>query len=148
MRTRLLVALALLLAVPAVAKAPLKRPHRGFQMRIHDFTVKPDEDLEVCEYARLPNRRAIDVNGFELTMPPEAHHFVIWSYGGDVTDDARFPKGPMESVACSGLSPDEVIPRVLIPIQTPVRAEASVDRPTSRSVGQIRSAITCETGRL
>jgi Copper type II ascorbate-dependent monooxygenase, C-terminal domain len=119
MRTRVLIALVLLLAVPAAGKTRLKKPHRGFQMRIHDFTVKPDEDLEVCQYARLPNRRAIDVNGFELQMPPEAHHFVIWSYGGDVTDDARFPKGPVESVACSGLSPDEAIPQVLIPIQTP-----------------------------
>jgi len=97
----------------------LRKPVHGFQARMHDFTVKPSEDLEVCEYRRLPNKKPLDIVGFKLSMPPEAHHFVIWSYGGHLTDDSKFPQGPVESVGCAGVSPDEAIPQVLIPIQTP-----------------------------
>ena len=120
MRILLALALAAALATAAEAKG-LKKPRRGFQMRTSKFTVQPGEDLEMCEYRRLPNKKTIDVNGFELTMPPEAHHFVIWAYGGKVEDDSQFPKGPVESVGCTGrdLSPDEFVPQVLIPIQTP-----------------------------
>jgi hypothetical protein len=88
-------------------------------MRATTFTVQPGQDLEVCEYRRLPNAKPMAVNGFKLRMPPEAHHFVIWSYGGNLTDDSRFPQGPVRSVGCAGASPDEIIPQVLIPIQTP-----------------------------
>jgi len=61
----------------------------------------------------------MDVNGMRLRMPAGAHHFVVWSFGGDVTDDREFPQGIVESFACSGLAPDELIPQILIPIQTP-----------------------------
>jgi hypothetical protein len=50
---------------------------------------------------------------------PAGHHFVIWSYGGKLQDDASFPGGPVDSVGCAGVAPDEFLPQLLIPIQTP-----------------------------
>jgi hypothetical protein len=121
MRIPPLAALLALLSVPAmgvVLRTHLKKPAHGFQMRVTDFTVAPDQDLEECEYRRLPNKKPMDVSGFELRMP-EGHHFVIWAYGGNITDDSQFPKGPVPAVGCSGVAPDNTIPQVLIPIQTP-----------------------------
>ncbi|HJQ84781.1 MAG TPA: hypothetical protein VKA21_11935 [Candidatus Binatia bacterium] len=104
----------------AIARpARLAKPKRGFQMQATDYTIAPGQDLEWCEYRRLPNTKPMDINGFKLRMPEGAHHFVIWAYGGDTEDDAQFPAGPQESVACTGLAPDDPIPQVLIPIQTP-----------------------------
>ena len=73
----------------------------------------------MCEYRRLPNRKAVDIQGFDLRMPEGAHHFVVWAYGGDTQDDSRFPQGPVESVGCTGVLSDELAPQVLIPIQNP-----------------------------
>jgi hypothetical protein len=118
----LAVTLALVAAVVTADSRPLPKlpkPAHGFQMRAGEFTVAAGQDREVCEYRRLPNKKAIDVNGFRLSMPPEAHHFVIWSYGGKITDDSRFPDHPVDSVGCAGIAPDDPFPEVLIPIQTP-----------------------------
>src|SRR5262245_65402475 len=106
MRRPLVLLIALALAAPAGARPYLPKPARGFQMKVSPFTVHPGEDLEVCEYRRLPNRKAIDVEGFRLRMPPGAHHFVVWSYTGGISDDAAFPQGPVPSVGCAGISPD------------------------------------------
>ena len=119
MRAFLVLSLVLGLCPVVHAGSYLKKPAHGIQMRVSPFTVRPGEDLEVCEYRRLPNKHAMDVNGFKVRMPEGAHHFVVWSYGGNLQDDSRFPKGPVESVGCAGVSPDEVIPQVLIPVQTP-----------------------------
>jgi hypothetical protein len=119
---RALLAVGLVLATTlAAAKEPsrLREPKRGFQMRVSPFEIESGEDLEVCEYRRLPNKKAIDVTGFEVRMPPGAHHFVVWGYGGDLQDDAGFPAGPVESVGCIGISPDEIFPQILIPLQIP-----------------------------
>ncbi len=113
-----LVTLLALFSVGAGART-LRKPRHGFQAKTAKFTVAAGQDREVCEYRRLPNKRAIDVNAFRLSMPPEAHHFVIWSYGGTITDDSRFPDHPVDSVGCAGIAPDEIVPQVLIPIQTP-----------------------------
>jgi hypothetical protein len=119
MRRLVLVSLVCALAAGVSAGGQLRKPAHGFQMRVDPFTVHPGQDLEVCEYRRLPNRKPIDVNGFEVRMPEGAHHFVVWSYGGTVQDDSRFPVGPVPSFGCAGVAPDEAIPQVLIPIQTP-----------------------------
>lgn len=103
----------------ATAGPHLRKPKRGFQMRVHKYTIEPGEDLEMCDYRRLPNGREMIVDGFEVRMPPGAHHFVVWSYGGNLTDKADFPTKPVESVGCTGLVSDDVIPSVLIPIQSP-----------------------------
>ena len=119
MRTLILLGLALLLTTTVDARMHLKKPKRGFQMKVGKYTVAPGQDLEVCEYRRLPIRKSMDVSGFEVRMPAGAHHFVIWAYGGNLQDDGKFPHGPVPAIGCSGVSPDELIPQVMIPIQTP-----------------------------
>ena len=119
MRVAIPLAVLLALAHSVDAKVHLAKPKHGFQQRVAPFTVHPGEDLEVCEYRRLPNAKPMDVSGFKLRMPTGAHHFVIWRYGGDVHDDSEFPPGPVPSVGCTGVSPDELVPQVMIPIQTP-----------------------------
>jgi hypothetical protein len=119
MRTLVVLLLLAAIAVPAGAGSRLRKPKRGFQMRVGEFSVQPGQDLEVCEYRRLPNRKPVDVQGFDLRMPEGAHHFVVWAYGGDTQDDTHFPQGPVESIGCTGVSPDELAPQVLIPIQNP-----------------------------
>ena len=57
MRTLLALALTISLVATADAGNRLKKPRRGFQMRVDDFTVQPGEDLEMCEYRRLPNKK-------------------------------------------------------------------------------------------
>jgi len=83
------------------------------------WVIEPLQDVEVCEYRRLPNRKPMDVAGFELRMPPGAHHFALWGYGGSVQDDAAFPKGVVESVGCNGIARDDVFPQLLIPTTSP-----------------------------
>src|SRR5690242_4855260 len=118
---RRLVALACVLALASVADARpyLRKPKRGFQMRVSPYAIAPGQDLEVCEYRRLPNAKPVDVAGFKLRMPEGAHHFVIWSYGGNREDDSTFPVGPFPSVACTGAAPDDFVPQLVIPIQQP-----------------------------
>ncbi len=118
MRALLLVLAALLLAAPADARTPLRKPARGFQMRVGRYVIPPGADVEVCEYRRLPIRRRMDVAAFTLRMPPGAHHFALWGYGGSLGDDA-FPSGPVENVGCTGMAADDPFPRLLIPTQNP-----------------------------
>jgi hypothetical protein len=120
--TRLLSALLVaMLALSAHAETRLRKPKRGrgFQTSVGQYAIGPGQDVEVCEYRRLANTTPMDVAGFKLRMPPGAHHFALWTYGGSVTDDARFPQGPVESVGCAGIAPDELIPQLLIPTTTP-----------------------------
>ena len=120
-RVRSLLALALLMITFAGADAGthLRKPRHGFQMSVGKFTIPPGQEMEVCEYRRLPNRKPMDVNAFALQMPPEGHHFVIWDYLGNITDDRRFPRGSVVTPLCAGVTPDNTIPGVLIPIQSP-----------------------------
>jgi hypothetical protein len=118
-RSAVVVGLILLVAAPAVARTHLRKPRQGFQMRVGAYTIAPGEDLEVCEYRRLPITRPVDVAAFKLRMPAGAHHFVLWGYGGTTQDDGRFPVGPVPSVGCTGLVRDDVFPQLLIPSQSP-----------------------------
>jgi hypothetical protein len=119
MRSLVLLAVVTTLAATVDARTHLRKPKHGFQMRVGAYTIEPGEDLEMCEYRRLPIGTAMDVTGFTLRMPPGAHHFVMWGYGGKLTDDSRFPKGPFESVGCTGAAPDAPFPQLLVPTQTP-----------------------------
>jgi hypothetical protein len=118
-RIAVLACLALLIGGGALAKSPLRKPARGFQVKVGEYTIQPGEDLEVCEYRRLPNPKPMDVAGFRLRMPAGAHHFALWAYGGPTTDDSLFPQGPVESVGCNGLAHDDFFPQLLIPTQSP-----------------------------
>jgi hypothetical protein len=112
-------ALVLLVAFAADTSARLRKPKRGFQMRVGAYTIRPGEDLEMCEYRRLPIAKPMDVAAFKLRMPAGAHHFAMWRYGGALTDDARFRQDPFESVGCAGAAPDEFTPQLMIPTQSP-----------------------------
>jgi Copper type II ascorbate-dependent monooxygenase, C-terminal domain len=119
-RMRRLVLLGLVLALATVADAGrLRKPKRGFQMRAGEVAIQPGQDVEFCEYRRLPIRKAMDVAGFTLQMPSGAHHFAMWAYGGQIEDDSRFPQGPAESVGCVGFAPDEPFPQLMIPTTSP-----------------------------
>jgi hypothetical protein len=117
---RFVAAALILLAVSVQAKG-LRKPAagRGFQTRVGEYTIGGGQDVEMCEYRRLANTKPIDVSRFKLRMPPGAHHFAVWKYGGAITDDSKFPQGPVESVGCVGIAPDELIPQLLIPTQSP-----------------------------
>jgi hypothetical protein len=119
---RALVVVAGAVAIGANADAAtLKKPprSRGMQVRVGEYAIRPGEDLEVCEYRRLPNEKPIDVARFTLRMPAGAHHFAVWTYGGTQTDDAAFRQGPVESVGCTGATGDDPFPQLLIPTQSP-----------------------------
>jgi hypothetical protein len=116
----MLVVVAVALSIPAQAKTlPKPPPGRGFQTRVGEYTIGAGQDVEVCEYRRLANKKPIDVGRFKLRMPPGAHHFALWKYGGSITDDSQFPQGPVESVGCVGMAPGEITPQLLIPTTTP-----------------------------
>ena len=112
----LAVAVCVIAAAPASA---LRKPKRGFQMKVGAFQVQPAQDLEVCEYRRLPNKTPMRVSGFEVRMPAGAHHFVVWAYSGSLKGPEGFPQGPVQSIGCTGLVADDVFPSVVIPIQSP-----------------------------
>ncbi|HEV7735359.1 MAG TPA: hypothetical protein VGR62_24515 [Candidatus Binatia bacterium] len=119
MRHLAVLGILLALVTLADAKNPLRKPKRGFQTRVGEYVVQPGEDLEVCEYRRLSNKKAMDVSSFALSMPPGAHHFAVWTYGGTIQDDSQFPAGPVESIGCTGVSRDDPFPQLLIPTQSP-----------------------------
>src|SRR5262245_9381145 len=98
----------------------LKKPHRGFQMETSEFTIAPGADREWCEYRRLPNAKAMDVQEFELRMPAGAHHFVVWRYDGNDGNDADFPTKPVQVPGCVGVGPgDQLLLVNLFGMQTP-----------------------------
>ncbi len=108
------------LLAPAHGATKLRRPApgRGFQTSVGQYTIDPGQDLEVCEYRRLANKKPMDVSRFKLSMPSGAHHFALWKYGGSLPDSA-FPAGPVRSTGCTGAASDEFIPQLLIPTSNP-----------------------------
>lgn len=121
MPSLLRLAVILVFVATSASAVTLKKPPRGrgFQVAVGAYSVAVGEDLEVCEYRRLPNPKPVDVARFTLRMPPGAHHFAVWTYGGKITNDAAFPPGPVPSIGCVGIAPDEFIPQLLIPTQSP-----------------------------
>lgn len=121
MRTLLVVLVAALLMpiASADAKKPLRKPQHGIQLRPSPYTVGPGEDREWCEYVRAPIKKPMNISGFKVSMPPGAHHFVVWGYSGTEQDDSKWPSQPVESVGCTGFGPGEIAPRVIIPLQSP-----------------------------
>src|SRR4029450_6207461 len=119
MRTLALLVLATVVAASAGARTHLRKPKRGFQMKVGAYTIQPGEDREMCEYRRIPISRPMDVTSFTLRMPPGAHHFAMWGYGGALTEDDRFQHGPFESVGCTGAAPGDPFPQLMIPTQNP-----------------------------
>jgi len=113
--------LALSLALPALLASPhptvagerarLRRPARGFQMRMGPFVVAPASERETCEYRTLPNRNAMDAQSFELRMSEGSHHFVVWAYLGPDHDPTHFPDKMVDSPGCIGVGPPDAFNR-------------------------------------
>jgi hypothetical protein len=95
------------IATPAAPKLHLHKPARGFQMRMESFVVQPSGDREGCEHMVTPNRKPMDVAGFELKTTPGTHHFVVWDYLGQDQNPADFWTGIEYSTACVGLGPQD-----------------------------------------
>jgi hypothetical protein len=96
------------LALAATADAGrlhLRKPSRGFQLRMVPFVIQPGTDREGCEYAVAPNRHAMDVSTFELKTTPGTHHFVVWAYLGADRNPADFWSGVSYTPGCVGLGP-------------------------------------------
>jgi hypothetical protein len=125
MRIALALAAVLAAAPPVLAIGEtfdirLKKPRRGIQVRSTPFLVPPGEDLEWCEYRRLPNKKEMLAQGFEQRMSYGAHHFVVWAYNGNETDDSKFPSKPVLVPGCTGIGPgDSLLPVNLFGMQVP-----------------------------
>ena len=87
----------------------LRRPHRGFQMRMKSFVVQPGGDREGCEYLTTPNREPMDVGEFALKVTPGTHHFVVWEYLGTDHDPKDFWSGIAFAPGCVGLGPRDAV---------------------------------------
>jgi len=83
----------------------LRKPRHGFQMRMTPFVIPAGADREGCEYRTTPNRKAMDVQSFELRATPGTHHFVVWDYLGGDRNPSDFWTGIRYSPGCIGLGP-------------------------------------------
>jgi hypothetical protein len=124
--TRALAALCTLLAVPAItsaqisARARLRPPSHGFQVRLSPIEVPAGQELEVCQLVELPNGKAMDVNRLTIAMPSgltyASHHFAVFYFEGD--DPEKYRGDPFERVGCSGVGGQTVSP-ILAFVQRP-----------------------------
>ena len=119
MRTLPLLGVMLAFVVGAEARTNLPKPKHGIQMRVGAYVTQPNQELEVGEPQRVPITKPMDVRAFTLSMPNGAHHFAMWGYGGALTDDGAFPQGPQPSIGCTGFTPDDAFPQLIIPTQSP-----------------------------
>jgi hypothetical protein len=102
--------LALCLSVGTAAEAKrlhLRKPSRGFQMRMESFVVPSGGDREGCEHMVTPNRKPMDVGAFEVKTTPGTHHFVVWDYLGSDQNPADFWSGIAYATGCIGLGPQD-----------------------------------------
>jgi hypothetical protein len=92
----------------------LSRPKHGFRIRTRPFTIPAAHEREVCEYRRLPNRRAMDVQQFEFLMSEGSHHFAVWAYLGSDRNPEDFPHAIVSSPGCTGLGPRDSYNREIL----------------------------------
>ncbi len=84
---------------------PPPPPTDGFQVVLPAFTIPPRGEREICQYMELPNDQPIYVTGFEMSMNPGSHHFILYKYDGTQTD--KFPQGPVDDPACLNFGPGD-----------------------------------------
>ena len=84
---------------------PPPPPTDGFQITLPPYTIPAREEREICEYMELPNDQPIYVTGFEMSMNPGSHHFILYKYDGTQTD--KFPQGPVDDPACLNFGPGD-----------------------------------------
>jgi hypothetical protein len=109
-----LVALAAtaLAADPVMVKTKLRKPSRGFQLRLAPFEVPPAREREVCQAVRLPISRPIDIDRITVRMPSSptlaSHHLAMFIADANATDLPL--DGPVDNVGCTGVGGDLVGP--------------------------------------
>jgi hypothetical protein len=100
--------LFILTTAPADAKhLHLRKSHHTLQMRMTPFVINAGADREGCEYAVTPNKKAMDVQAFELHATAGTHHFVVWEYLGKDQNPSDFWDGIAYSAGCVGLGPQD-----------------------------------------
>jgi hypothetical protein len=104
-------ALAVLALAPSAGakRLRLKKPHPGVQVRMAPFTIPEAHERETCQYLRLPNKKAMDVQELRFRLSPGTHHFALWGYLGTDGNDDHFPKGFVDSPGCIGFGPSDSI---------------------------------------
>ena len=73
---------------------PLDPPENGIQFRVGPFDVWPAEvnDREFLFYEPLPTTEEVYVSGYEISMRPGSHHFILYNY----PDGDLVPENPRE----------------------------------------------------
>src|SRR5262249_38865160 len=85
----------------------LRKPRRGFQMRVTPFVVSPGADRGGCGSLVGPTRAAVVVSAFELKVTLGPPHFVAWESLGKDRAPADFWSGIRYSPGCVGLGPGD-----------------------------------------
>ncbi len=99
-------------------------------MSIPAFSIGDAAELEGCQFVRLPNTDQIYVSGYDISMRPGSHHFIVYPYNGDACerdDDGdgtpncvdqdsgeAFPPEFVEDVGCTDEGPDDSFRKALI----------------------------------
>lgn len=69
------------------------------QDEVARFIADPMEEIEECQYVRMPNTEDAYVNQFSGNMRPQSHHMIVW---GPVGED--HPEGLSDCGAAAGLA--------------------------------------------
>jgi len=93
---------ALLLPVPVDGR---RRPVR---VRLTRFVVPPSSERLPCEYIALPNRKAIDVQQFEVRAKAGLHPILLYAYFGNDRDPRHLTNGVRDGLACLGIGPPDL----------------------------------------
>ncbi len=58
----------------------LEPPEEGFQLHLGPFEVWPTEDREFLYFEPMATREDLYVSGYEISMRPGSHHFIVYNY--------------------------------------------------------------------
>ena len=61
----------------------LEPPESGFQLHMGPFDVWPNIDREVLYFEPMVTRVPQYISGYEISMRPGSHHFILYNYPGD-----------------------------------------------------------------
>lgn len=71
--------------------APLPLPEQGLQFHVGPFEVAPNTDRELFVYEPLENPAPLYITGFEITMRPGSHHFILYTFPEDMSSNTPAP---------------------------------------------------------
>jgi hypothetical protein len=78
-RWLLVLMLCAVLPPPDVEAQPrLRRPRRGYQIKVGPVAVPSGQELTECTYMKLPSRRDLAVNGVEIAVQGGSHHIHLY----------------------------------------------------------------------